>query len=219
MTKKLTKRKKLKRVMITLGCCCLIAAATFGVYNKIDSDRASEAAEQLADNISVLIEENKTVAKNIEIDEDIELDSLSNEPMQEISNEETMSVGEYEISGILEVPETDTRLAIISEWSYPFLTVSACRYSGSPDEQMILLAHNYPNHFGKLDQLESGDDVSFTDINGTVYNYKVTNSEIWETGQLREIISGDSWDLTLFTCTYDGRSRVVVRCEKADEVL
>ena len=34
-------------------------------------------------------------------------------------------------------------------------------------------AHNYPSHFGRLSELQSGDVVVFTDVTGTTHRYEV----------------------------------------------
>ena len=34
-----------------------------------------------------------------------------------------------------------------------------------------------------------------------------------------EEMTGGNWDLTLFTCTYGGKSRVTVRCTRADGIV
>lgn len=125
---------------------------------------------------------------------------------------EVLNIDGYDIIGQLYVPDAEINLAVISEWSYPNLKVSPCRYSGTPDDKMILLAHNYDTHFGRLNMLEPGDSVYFMDVEGTAYTYEVLRTEEWNTNQLEQILGGEDWDLTLFTCTYGGKSRVVVRC-------
>ena len=80
---------------------------------------------------------------------------------------------------------------------------------------MIIMAHNYEQHFGLIKDLVPGDAVIFTGVDGTVYNYEVRGTETWATSQLAEVLGGDGWDLTLFTCTYGGANRVVVRCALA----
>lgn len=190
-----------------------MAAAALYVYNVMDSSRAEEASMELAEEISGLLEVRLDSEAAAAISETVDKDLNEQAgPEEKEEKEDVVAVGGYEISGILSIPAINVKLAIIHDWSYPNLTVSACRYSGSPDEQMILLAHNYRGHFGSLDKLEAGDTVNYTDINGVSYDYQVTGTELWDTGQLREIIGGDTWDLTLFTCTYSGNSRVVVRC-------
>ena len=75
------------------------------------------------------------------------------------------------------------------------------------------MAHNYDRHFGPVSELKIGDPVSFTDINGITYQYEVMAIEVLSPYAVEEMTSGE-YDLTLFTCTYGGKSRVTVRCDR-----
>lgn len=44
-----------------------------------------------------------------------------------------------------------------------------------------------------------------------MFTYCVAEEEILQPAQTEQMVSGD-WDLTLFTCTVGGRSRVTIRC-------
>ena len=81
---------------------------------------------------------------------------------------------------------------------------------------MIIAAHNYASHFGNLKYLQEGDEVTFTDMDGNVFRYEVALQETLQPTAITEIQQGD-WDLTLFTCTYGGQSRVTVRCQAMAE--
>ena len=75
---------------------------------------------------------------------------------------------------------------------------------------MIICAHNYVTHFGRLRNLLPGDQVIFTDIDGDEFYYTVAEMDTLPGTAVEEMESGD-WDLTLFTCTMGGQSRVTVR--------
>lgn len=212
MMSKLNKRKKRGIASIALGFIFITAAIGLGLYNKLDSDRAGDSSEQLTSGIAALLDKNAAPVLS-----DIRDNELTQLGAADEASNKTISVSGYDVSGIISIPDIGVNLAVISEWSYPNLSVSACRYSGSPDGQMILLAHNYKSHFGMISRLENGDEISFTDVDGTKYSYLVTGIEQWAEGNMREIISGDNWDLTLFTCTYSGTERIVVRCARATE--
>ena len=81
---------------------------------------------------------------------------------------------------------------------------------------MIIAAHNYRTHFGHLKELGTGDEVRFTDMEGNVFRYTVAELETLGKYDVDDMKSGD-WDLTLFTCTYGGQSRVTVRCQRMAE--
>ncbi len=133
-----------------------------------------------------------------------------------------LEMAEYEIGGrkcigILEMDDLALRLPILGDLSYPNLTVSPCRYRGSVyTDDMILAAHNYRNHFGRIRELQVGAVLKFIDMNGTVFEYKVTGLEQIDGGDVSEMVLGN-WDLTLFTCTWNGRERVTIRCEKIEK--
>ena len=82
---------------------------------------------------------------------------------------------------------------------------------------MILAAHNYDRHFGRLKNLEGGELVRFTDVDGNVFDFSVTELELLWPEQTEEMLSGE-WDLTLFTCTLCGRQRVTVRCDRIEDM-
>lgn len=66
---------------------------------------------------------------------------------------------------------------------------------------------------GNIDQLELGDAVLFTDMDGVTNGYEVVAVDILAPSAVEEMTSG-AFDLTLFTCTYGGQNRVTVYCER-----
>lgn len=118
--------------------------------------------------------------------------------------------------GVLRIPALNLELPVLNEWSYLGLRVAPCRYSGSAySDNMVLAAHNYPAHFGKLGSLSYGDEVSFVDVGGNLFTYEVSSIEELGPYDVEDMI-GSSWDLTLFTCTLGGASRVTVRCSELE---
>ena len=113
--------------------------------------------------------------------------------------------------GVLQIPLLELELPIASEWNYPNLKTAPCRYSGSAYlNNMIICAHNYSSHFGKLKSLSEGDVATFTDMAGNVFIYKMVERETLNSTDIEEMEDGD-WDLTLFTCTVGGKTRVTIR--------
>ena len=115
--------------------------------------------------------------------------------------------------GILEIPALGLRLPVASECDMNKLNRAACRYWGSAYlDTMVIAAHNYAKYFGRLKTLVGGDGVFFTDMAGNVFYYRVSGSEILGPGDVVEMVTGDEWDLTLYTCTPGGMERLAVRC-------
>jgi sortase A len=114
--------------------------------------------------------------------------------------------------GVLDIPALGLSLPFISTWSYPGLQIAPCRYSGSAYlENLVIAGHNYRSHFASLPQLQPGDAVTFTDMDGTVFRYKVDSLETLSPYAISDMTSG-GWPLTLFTCTVGGQSRLAIRC-------
>lgn len=118
--------------------------------------------------------------------------------------------------GTLRLESLGLTLPIISEWDYTRLRIAPCRYAGSAYlDNMVIAAHNYESHFGQLKNLSQGEQITFTDIDGNCFCYQVLDVEILSPYDVQEMTEG-AWDLTLFTCTIGGQSRVTVRCERTD---
>lgn len=117
-----------------------------------------------------------------------------------------------EYLGILSIPKFSLELPILDTWSTENGKIAPCRYAGSVIAgDLIFCAHNYDSHFGKLKELNIGDLIDFTDIEGKCYSYAVTECLILKGTDVDGIQDGE-WDLTLFTCTAGGKNRVVIRC-------
>lgn len=197
---------------IFTGLLLLLAALFLTVYNLYDGWRAWQSAVRAADQLETLIpartEEAAVGAVELEIP-DYLLNPEMEMPIQHVDGQDYI--------GILKIPAFDLSLPVISEWSYPRLKTAPCRYSGSAyTDDLIIAAHNYALHFGRLKGLSEGDTVIFTDVDGNVFQYRVLCREILMPMDTEEMESGE-WDLTLFTCTRGGQSRVTVRCERVSE--
>jgi sortase A len=102
-----------------------------------------------------------------------------------------------------------------AQWSYPALRQSPCVFSGSAqDGNLVVAAHNYSAHFGRLAQLRQGQTVRYTDGRGLTYTYQVAEITTLAPTAVDEMTSSDGWDLTMFTCTLGGQQRVTVRCTR-----
>ncbi len=119
--------------------------------------------------------------------------------------------------GTLDIPALELSLPVMDAWSYPDLKLAPCRYKGSAyQDSMIVAGHNYRTHFGRLNQLRTGEEVRFTDAEGNLFLYTVAELEELAPTAVEEMEAGD-WDLTLFTCTVGGKARVTVRCARSME--
>ena len=95
------------------------------------------------------------------------------------------------------------------------------RYSGSLyNDDLVIAGHNYTRHFSPIKHLAAGTEVLFVDMDGVVWHYAVSASEVLQPTQIEQMTtktSADSWDLTLFTCTTGGQARYALRCVRTDK--
>ena len=121
-------------------------------------------------------------------------------------------VNGHEYIGTLSIPSLGLKVPVQRNWSYENLSVSPCRYSGSAYAgNLTIIAHTY--HFGKLSSLSIGTTVTFTDVEGNIFRYVVRDKGTVSPNDANEI-AHSGYALTLATCTFSGRQRVVVYCEQ-----
>lgn len=136
------------------------------------------------------------------------------------SKEETRHALEgEEFAGILTIPELEKELPIASNFRYDILKVYPCLYGQEYLEpnQMLIAAHSYKSHFGDIDKLTPGSQISFIDLSGEASSYTVTAVEILDGSDVEKMFSGD-WDLTLFTCDLSSNKRITVRCSLINDI-
>ena len=206
-------KNKLGSICIILGVALLLGALTLFLINRKEDLAAQQASTDVLTQLVQQIQED--TAKEIGANgADVELQI----PV-ELLTEEDKKMAELEIDGelyigYLNMPKIGMSLPVQSTWSYPKLKISPCRYSGSVrGEDMVIMAHNYTSHFGKISELEPGDQVIFTDVEGNVIYYQVVTKDVLAPTAVEEMTAGE-FDLTLFTCTYGGANRVTVYCQR-----
>lgn len=210
----MSKKKKnwIGKIFTITGLLLFAAALALSVYNLWDGYRAEQSREKL-------LEEYRDKSQNISDEGEQAEESDGQIPDYQLNPEMEMPEVMLEeldgaaCIGVLEIPAIDLKLPVLSEWSYPLLKKAPCRYSGSAYlDNLVIAAHNYRTHFGKLKELEMGDEVIFTDAAGNRFEYKVAVVEALTPQSVEDMTSGE-WALSLFTCTLDGKNRVTVRCD------
>ena len=216
-------RKQEGLLLITIGLL-LIAAALFLVsYNLYDELRAEQAAKQAATQLDAYLPAEaapEAPTDPVEDQDPLVRDERTVIPDYVLSPNMEMpveTINGIDFIGVLRIPALELELPIISEWNYPNLKSAPCRYSGSAYlNNLILCGHNYASHFGNLKNLCEGDIATFTDMDGNVFTYKMVERETLLPTSIDAMESGE-WDLTLFTCTVGGQSRVTIRFELEEE--
>lgn len=202
-------RNKKGSLLIGLGVLLLLGAVGLTAYNLWDENRAAESVDTVIRQMEVLIPKPGTV----ELPEGMIPDHIL-APQMEMP---TVEVEDNAYIGYLTIPAIEISLPVMAEWSYDNLKEAPCRYAGSAYlDDMVVCAHNYTRHFGRLGRLKIGDIVEFVDIDGNVFTYRVAEKEQLEPDEAQKMLSGD-WDLSLFTCTLSRQYRTTIRCERVDD--
>ncbi len=209
-------------LVVLLGMLMIFAAGLLCVHNF----RESRAAERYSGTVLDALKQN-IPEPPAESRPDIPVTALEEDlfALYEAAEESSSSpadiiIGDAAYCGYLSIPVLGLELPVMSEWSYPDLRKAPCRYSGSAQtNDLIIAAHNYDSHFGRIGTLTAGDLILFTDTAGTVHEYAVSFIEIIGGGDIAQMFSGRSedWDLTLFTCTLSGQSRVTIRADRLSQ--
>lgn len=181
------------KLLMNLGLLLLAVALLLTGYNIWDENRADRAAAAVAEQLPQLVE-----GEGYVLHPDMEM------PAQEIDGRRYV--------GRLSIPALGLDLPVLEEWSNANGKVAPCRYDGSVyTDDMIIAGHNYRSHFGSLKNLGVGETVVFTDVDGNVFSYRVAAMEVLDGTAIEDMKAGE-WDLTLFTCTYGGQTRLTLRC-------
>ena len=221
---------KLWKILITFGVAMLLSAVFLCVYNFHESNVAYENSQTALSGLKILIPDIPDIPENpedtyvehlYEIQENAKRDVLaeSEERLKESESyePEMTSVeldGRY-YCGYITLETIGLELPVLNNWSYANLNIAPCRYEGTPEtHDLIIAAHNYNSHFGMIKNLSDDDEIVFTDCLGQKYHYIVTHMEYIDGYSVEQMSENNSeWDLTLFTCTLNGQSRVTIRAK------
>lgn len=208
-------RRKIGLALIALGLMMIAAAVGLLLYNRNEEAQAGEYVAAVTPQVQEAILHRQEEQEQIP-EESLPVFIVEEEP----DPNRPMPVAEiegYGYIGYLSIPALELELPVMATWSYPQLKMSPCYYSGSLyRDDLVLMAHNYEHHFGRIDELRAGDCLSFTDMDGLTARYEVAALDILPPTAIEEMTAGE-YDLTLFTCTYGGKSRVTLRCVRIQE--
>ncbi|MBO7320206.1 MAG: sortase [Clostridia bacterium] len=196
-------KRKIAITLMSVGVLLIGFAMGLLIYNNYENRRAQESADTLIQTIRLDIAEKE----------------LKNEVVDPFDEEMTVKeIDGYGYIGYLSVPALNIDLPVMSEWDYGRLKISPCRYYGSTKtDNLVIAAHNYKVHFGYLGNLKPGDVIIFTDMDAGVHSYKVDFVEILMPTDVDKVKDSGN-DLILYTCTYGGAKRIIVRCSRTQQV-
>lgn len=206
--------RKLGSVLQWVGVLLLAAALILTVRNIREDNQAGESARQVLEALAMpaaadgpleAAPTKDTAGPDVRIPDHI-LDPDRDMPVKTVDGQDYV--------GVITLHDLGLELPVMGDWDYTKLKKSPCLYSGSAyQDDLVIMAHNYRSQFGRIRRLNTGDRITFTDMDGNAFLYLVDAVEVLSPYEVAEVTNGE-WDLTLFTCTLGGQNRIVVRCER-----
>lgn len=191
-------KNRLTRILSCIGIVLVVCSISLCAYNIYDSFRSYFVSQQKMNRYHV---------------EKMSVGSIPDYVLNPDMDMPEVDVDGMSCVGTLEIPSLDLNLCVTSTFSDENMKQLPCRYYGSIyKKNMVIIAHNYWFHFGRLNTLKSGDEVIFTDASGNQFKYSVDAMDVVSPESVAEVTNG-KWPLTLVTCTLDSQNRIVVRCK------
>lgn len=191
---------KFKVILRICGFLLLSTALALTLFNVADAHRAGEAARHVQRSLLDHIESVRRLPQT----DDTPIRLPESEP-------DAVTVDDLSYIGIIELPGAGVSLPVAASWSYTALQDTPCRYSGTAaDGDLVICAHNYSSHFGRLSELTPGSEAIFTDCNGKIFRYTLAEEETLAPNDIEAMTDSD-YALTLFTCNWNGTARRAYR--------
>lgn len=207
-----TKCERAGSLLILIGMLMLTVCAALLFYNARESKQAENGASQRLSAVkaflgssSVQDHSGKPDTQTVPApDGSYSLPEQPELPAVELDGEQYI--------GILNIPAVGLELPVMRNVTKQNLKQAPCWYSGSlQTADLVICAHNYQSSFGKLRNLNSGDTVLFTAMDGKQYAFHIAESEVLMPDDISGMTAGN-YPLSLYTCTYNGTRRFTVRC-------
>lgn len=137
---------------------------------------------------------------------------------QKLYNVQNMQIENSVIFGTIKIPKINLVYVVFRNLNEELLKISVCKFSGEELEEngnIAIAGHNYNDErfFGKVKELEIGDEIRIEDLKGKEFIYKV--SEVYETSpediSCLEYNEKNIKELTLVTCNNSNGKRIIVK--------
>ena len=205
--------KKTGIAMLAVGAVLILSALLLFFHNRQEDVQAGQEAESLLANVEAVIDAQATrepTPAGTEIPGTTPTSSTT--PLD--PEMPVVELDGYAYVGYVEIPALELKLPVMSEWDYNRLKIAPCRQFGSSrTDDLVIAAHNYQNHFGRLKDLQTGNAAIFTDMEGVINTYSIEKIETLNPSEV-DAVQNSGYDLVLYTCTKGGRTRVTVFCNR-----
>ena len=206
---------------MAVGAALILSALVLLLHNRYADARAGREAETLLAGVEAAISSQAAEPEETRRQETRPTgENTPTEPTATEALDPEMPVAMlegYGYVGYVEIPALGLKLPVMSDWDYTRLEIAPCRQFGSSrTDDLVIAAHNFESHFGRLKEMSLGNTVTFTDMAGIVNTYRAEMIELLSPKDV-DAVQNSGYDLVLYTCTRDGQSRVAVFCHRTGE--
>lgn len=127
----------------------------------------------------------------------------------------------YQAIGIIQIPKINIEYPILIESNENTLAKSITRVGNGTVNgigNLALAGHNYidGSMFGKIDELENGDEISILDLNGNKVTYKIFGKFVTDPNDVSvlEPVQQNVREVTLITCTNGNKNRLIIKARE-----
>ena len=128
----------------------------------------------------------------------------------------------YQVIGTIQIPKLNIEYPILVESTKDSLEKSISRVgNGKVNEigNLTLAGHNYINGsmFGRIDELENGDEIIILDLLGNSVKYSEFNEYVTDPNDVSVLEAAEEGikEVTLITCTNGNSNRLIVKAREA----
>lgn len=212
-------KKRAGSVFVVIGAVLMLSALLLFVYNTIEAKIAGNASEGALSAIQNVIEhpaENPLDEMAPDKDSTKPTEAVAESLLTEPETLETVEIEGYDYIGYLSIPAFELELPVMAQISEDRLYKAPCLQFGSPiTDDAVIAGHNYKYHFLPLHNIQEGEKVTFTYMNGFVVEYAVVLRTIIHPTDIAAVQESEH-DLVMYTCTSGGSSRVAVYCDRVE---
>ena len=173
------KRHHVGTLLIILGFGFLCAGVLFLRHNLQVQTQAGYVAQEVITALDIPTAEHVNPPEAVMPEafvsqEDLPVTVLPESPQPDYILNPQMPMPEKEVEGIsyvgvISIPALELELPVISSTTPANLQIAPCRYTGSAYlDDLVIGAHNYSTHFGRIKDLSYGDCITFTDMDGNI---------------------------------------------------
>lgn len=239
VTPELKRKKKMYKFNFFLSVFLVCSLFSYYIYAEYDRNKNEEVSKEILASIdlvdyeeepkSTIRMENNVLIVTLDATqsdrEEIDITKLAQAAQSQIENKRkereiftTESGDTYSTDAVLNIPSLEISYPVLDETTNELLKISLTKFWGGEPNTVgnyVIVGHNYRNKkmFGKLSEIQIGDKVELTDLEGKTLSYEVYDKYIVapeDTACTSQQTNGNK-EVTLITCTNYGTQRLVVK--------